>query len=124
MRLSALKNILTNGWTPSLIGLPLALSAFAASKNVWVAQPTGTKQCDEVARATLGAAISDLESKQLVVKIAAVGTLNDRLQCSACSVCPDGSYNIAVVEGGAAVEETARSQGWEVVNAVAVRIEE
>ncbi len=124
MKTSSIGHILTNRLIPILMGTSLAMSAFAAPQRVWIARPTGGRQCETISRSTLGPSIEDLEFNQLVVRQAAVGTLADQLQCQACGVCPNGKYNFALIEDAPHAQETSRSTGWEIVNVDAVRIEE
>lgn len=119
-----LREFVVSGWTPMLIGFPLALSAFAASEKVWIAKPTGVRSCDAgVVRPDLGGAISDLEDKSISVRTALIGRIAGQAQCMGCD-CPDGTYNVAEVDPSPTLNSLIESTDWELVRAKDVKVDE
>jgi len=96
--------------------------ASEAGKKVYVARLTEARQCQETATVKLATAVAELEGQGLQVAKAQVGHLNDRMFCSGCDICPEGSFYIALVKSDRDVVALA---DWEIIDpATIVKSEE
>jgi hypothetical protein len=89
-------------------------SARPTEEAFWVARLSGNQACERNVRSTLGEAVTDLETKDIVVAEAKTGRLKNRYFCSSCS-CPDGTFNIVKVTRAEDYHAALKQGDWEAV---------